>query len=56
MGFLKKLPQFPITLGSGSLLCLICFTKSEIFFIVGFEIFSFEEVLLKAYNQCLFCD
>ena len=35
MGFLKKLPLFPKTLGSGSLLCLIDITALETSLIVG---------------------
>ena len=37
-GFLKKLPLFPISLGSGNLDFLIEITASEIFFKLGFVI------------------
>ena len=41
IGFLKKLPQLPIILGSGNLLFLISMTELEISLIVGSVIFLF---------------
>jgi len=42
IGFLKKLPLFPILFGSGSLLFLMEITASLMFLIVGKSIFLEE--------------